>query len=44
MRAPQFSLPLARAVASLPRSDDNFGRVRHFDAKHRRALDLRCRS
>jgi len=33
--APSFSLPLAAPAASLPKSEDDFGSVRVFDAEHR---------
>lgn len=33
--APSFSLPLAAPTASLPKSEDDFGSVRVFDADHR---------
>lgn len=31
---PHFSLPLEAPAASMPASEDDFGSVRHFDAKH----------
>lgn len=33
--APSFSLPLAAPTASLPKSEDDFGSLRTFDAEHR---------
>ena len=33
--APSFSLPLAAPTASLPKSEDDFGSLRVFDADHR---------
>lgn len=33
--APSFSLPLAAPAASLPKSEDDFGSTRVFDAEHR---------